>query len=192
VSTWGLTGTVAAGKSTVAQLLSEEGIGVVDADEIARSLRKKGGQAYDQIEKRFGTTDRKKIREIIFSDPKAQADLESILHPLIQKESAKQIAAFSKSQVVVYEAALLIETGRYLDFEGLILVDAPKEIRLTRLMKRDQISRESALKMIDSQLKRLSDSDRRGAATIIIENDGSLEDLRKKIKILAATKDWRS
>jgi dephospho-CoA kinase len=153
----------------------------VDADRISRELSDKGGAAHDPIFQRFGTTDRAKLRQIVFSDPQARKDLEAILHPLIQKESTKQIQKFG-SGVVLYEAALLVETGRYKDFQGLIVVDAPREKRKQRLIHRDQCSPELAEKILAAQI---SDDQRRAAATHILENSGTEDELRSKIENLA-------
>ena len=89
----GLTGGVAAGKSAVARILEAEGYPVIDADAFARSLSQPGGRAADAIQKRFGTLDRKALREIVFRDAASRRELEAILHPLIQEETAARIRA---------------------------------------------------------------------------------------------------
>lgn len=182
---WGLTGGVASGKSTVARIFSEAGVPVVDADQVARDLRAPGGAAYDAIIARFGTADAQRLREIVFSDPVARAELEAIIHPLIRAESAKRMEAMIKGSTgivpVIYEATLLVETGRYRDFAGLIVVSASEEVRLARLMARDKNPEDLARRIVAAQI---SDEKRRKQATFIIENHGSLGDLRAQVLAL--------
>jgi dephospho-CoA kinase len=190
---WGLTGGIASGKSTVARLFAEAGVPVIDADQIARELRAPGGAAHDAIIQRFGTADPARLREIAFADPLARTDLEAILHPLIRKESALRIEALAEAAAqrvgqgpgkvaaivpVIYEAALLVETGRYKDFAGLIVVSADESVRMERLMARDRSPEVLARKILASQIQ---DIERKAHATFVIENHGSLEDLRARV-----------
>lgn len=173
---WGLTGGIASGKSTVARIFEQAGIPVVDADEIARAMSQPGGRAHDAIVREFGTADRHKLRQIVFADPERREKLEAILHPLIQQESlarfAEKIAqAKTPPPFLVYEASLLIETGRARDFAGLIVVDAPREIRRQRLIDRDGIDGALADRILDAQAARLSDEARRKQARFLIVND---------------------
>lgn len=179
---WGLTGGIAAGKSAVAREFERLGIPVVDADRVAHDLLADGGRAYGPVQIRFGTTDRAKLREIVFKDPQARRDLEAILHPLIQLESEAQLKALAEKGPVLYEAALLVETKRYRSLAGLIVVEAPLEARLRRLIARDGGTEEAARAVIAAQL---SDDARRAVATHVIVNDRSLEDLRSKVARLA-------
>lgn len=179
---WGLTGGIASGKTTVAKFFEMEGIPVIDADQIARELSQKGGRAYAPILKRFGTNDRAKLREIIFSDPQARKDLEAILHPLIREESFKQIDECAKKTgagVFLYEATLLVETGRYKDLDGLIVVEAPEKLRKERLALRDQLDAGLIDQIFSAQT---SDAERRKPATHIIENRGNLDELKKQVR----------
>ena len=89
---------------------------------------------------------------------------------------------------VIYEAALLVETGRYRTMNGLIVVDCPRELRKKRLMTRDGHSPELAEQILNSQI---SDEERRAAATVLLENRGSLEDLREKVKDFVRNQGWR-
>jgi dephospho-CoA kinase len=188
VQVWGLTGGVASGKSTIGKIFSELGIPVIDADQIAKELTQKGSPAERAIFKRFGTSDRKLLRDIIFTDAQARRDLEAILHPLIQIESTKQIEDLSlKCKVILYEATLLVETGRYRDFTGLITVEAPEDMRINRLQARDSLNRETAERIIHSQLP---DTGRRKHSDIILENAGTEEDLRNKIQDLIENRGW--
>lgn len=153
---------------------------MIDADQIARELSQPGGLAYDSILKRFGTANRPKLRQIIFSDPKAKADLETLLHPLIRAESSRRIEAL-QTPIVLYEAALLVETGAYRNLRGLIVITAPREKRLERLITRDHCSRELAQQILNSQI---DDQTRIEAAQFILENSGSLEDLEHQVEQL--------
>ena len=177
----GLTGGIASGKSLVAEFLTENGIPGIDADEVAKKLRQT--QARPMLIDRFGTAETDELREIVFNDPRALKDLEAILHPLIKKESEKRLRSLGKP-IVFYEAALLVETGRYRDFDALVVVDAPYEIRLGRLMKRNGYSEELAKKILETQL---SDDVRNAAADYVIENQGTIEELRQRVKELSET-----
>lgn len=198
VEAWGLTGGVAAGKSQAARIFESLGIPVLDADQVARDLRSPGGAghapgaAYAPIVERFGTADPAALREIVFKDPAARAELEGILHPLIRAESARRIAelaaqkrmaagpsaATSKPTLVIYEAALLVETGRYKEFAGLIVIDASLALRRKRLIARDGLQPEIADRILAAQA---SDEARRAAATVVIGNDGTADELRARI-----------
>jgi dephospho-CoA kinase len=180
---WGLTGGIASGKSTVARLFATQGFPVVDADQIARDLAAPGGGAHAAIQERFGTSDRQQIRKIVFEEPSARKDLESILHPLIQAQSLIEMTkAMSRSPfenpIVFYEAALLVETGRYREFERLVVVHCPREIRKQRLMARDGLSPELCDAILDAQA---SDEDRLKVAGTVIPNDKDLDALRKEV-----------
>jgi dephospho-CoA kinase len=177
----GLTGGIGAGKSLAAKFFEEAGIPVLDADQIARDLSSPGGAAHPLIEKAFGTTDRAKLREVIFANPGKRRELEAILHPLIRAESEARIGKMGKP-VVIYEAALLIETGRYLDLDGLIVVHAPAEVRQERLMKRDGIPMALAERIFGAQA---TDGERRKAADYWLENAGAPEQLQAQVLDLA-------
>lgn len=184
----GLTGGIASGKSAVAKILSEIGFPVVDADEISHHLIQENGLAYHSVIKRFGTANREELRKIIFSDPQAKRDLEAILHPLIQFQSQKEILKLSShSPIIIYEASLLVETGRFRELNGLIAVEASPEIRLKRLLSRKGISAELAQTIMSSQF---SDQERRTHANWILENSTSLEALRLQILELIQKNNW--
>jgi dephospho-CoA kinase len=185
---WGLTGGIAAGKSTVARFFEKAGIPVIDADQIARELSQPGGLAHERIEQCFGTTDPQVLREKIFTNPASKSELESILHPLIQEESSKRIQKLaSQFPVVIYEAALLAETGRFKDLHGLIVIEAPQEDRLKRLLIRSGMTEEIAKRILSSQLP---DSARAQNASVTIENRGSLEDLESKVQKWIQEQNW--
>jgi len=183
----GLTGGVASGKSLAADYFKEAGMHVIKADDIARALGDEGGAAHGAIMQRFGTNDRMKLRKIVFNDPLALKDLEAILHPLIRAEAIrmmKDIAekAHGDKKIIIYEAALLVETKHYEDLDGLIVIHSPKDLRKRRLIWRDKITEDLAEKMIASQA---SDEDRVKVATEVIDNSGTKEQLKAQIEKLA-------
>lgn len=179
----GLTGGIGSGKTAVAKLLQAEGIPVIDADLVARDLRKPGGPAHRQILDRFGTDDRLTLRDLISTDPKARADLEAILHPLIMEESRFRMdqaaISYPEAPFLIYEATLLIEAGRAPDFDGILVVTAPIESRIQRILARDPMSREQAEAVIRAQN---ADEYRLKHAHWVIENDGGFDDLKLKVR----------
>ncbi len=184
----GLTGGIGSGKSCVARLFLKHGIPGLDADAFARSLGQEGGAAAPLIQKRFGTLDRKALRQIIVSDPAAKRDLEAILHPMIRVESQKELAKLvlenKDAPFVVYEAALLIEAGRARDFDALIVVTANEATRVARIIERDGCDPASAQAIVDAQI---SDAQRAGHATYLIRNDADLKALEEEcVKVLEA------
>ena len=174
---WGLTGGIAAGKSTAARFFAESGIPVIDADAIARELTEANGLGHEAVLKRFGTVDRAELRKLVFADPKAREDLEAILHPLIRSESWRKMQALGV-KVVIYEAALLVEAKRHTEMDGLIVVDAPRETRLARLKQRDGISDELAEQILKAQLP---DQERNKSATFILKNDSTPDALKNAV-----------
>jgi dephospho-CoA kinase len=181
---YGLTGGIGVGKSVVAKLFSEEaGIPTLDADRIARALREPGGRAEAPILSRFGTTDRKTLRKLISTDPSAKKDLESILHPMIEEESRKEFEQIERNHpeapFLLYEATLFIESGRKRDFDGTIVVTAPLPDRLSRITSRDGITKDEALGLIEAQSP---DSYRIPLADHLIQNIGSMDDLRTQVR----------
>jgi dephospho-CoA kinase len=187
---WGLTGGIASGKSQAARIFAEEGVPVIDADRIARELGSPGGTAYDEIVRRFGTGDRARLREIVFGDADARRDLESILHPRIVAESERRAAEHARqgARHVLYEAALLVETGRYRELDGLLVIDAPAELRRARLIARDGVAPELADLILGAQA---TDAQRLAAATHVIPNAGTLEELRAAIRAWITQAGWR-
>jgi dephospho-CoA kinase len=184
---WGLTGGIASGKSSVGLYFAELGVPVIDADQISRTLTEEGGAAHPAILKRFGTTDRAKLRAIVFSenskDPQARKDLEAILHPLIVLESQKEMDKYvaAGAALIIYEATLLIETGRDKTLDGLIVVVAQREEQRERLISHRAMSGELADQILNAQI---SNEDREKAATFVITNSGTHEELRTKVHTL--------
>ena len=186
IEIWGLTGGIASGKSLAAKFFSEMGVPVLDADQVSRELSAPGGAAHEEILSEFGTADREELRKIVFNDPGKRKKLEAILHPLIRIESMKKLKALAdrskpigKKKIVLYEAALLVESGRLKDFDGLILVESPESTRKERLMARDKTPEALASKMLSSQE---SDDAKRKDATVILDNSGTQDALKSQIK----------
>lgn len=180
----GLTGGIASGKSLAAEILREKAqIPVIDADQIARSLALPQGKAASAILHHFGTLDRPTLRKKIFSDKKARQELEAILHPLIREETLRQVGEMARAgaTIVFYEASLLVETGAYRDFDGLLVIEAPLNVRLLRIQQRDGISAEAAEAIVRAQA---SDEQRQQAATWRLTNSGSAEALEIALKAL--------
>lgn len=184
IEIYGLTGGIASGKSTVAQIFRELGTPVIDADQITRELSQPGGAAHDKILHRFGTVDRSQLRNIVFSDPQAKDDLEAILHPLIQAKSTDEMLRLAKDHSrIIYEATLLVETGRHQEFTGLITVEATRELQLSRLRARNGMDEKIAESILNTQA---SSADRRQHAQWVIENTSDLGALQQKVQNLAA------
>jgi dephospho-CoA kinase len=190
--TIGLTGGIAAGKDSVAQILETQGAEIIDADKIARKLLEPGQAAFDKVVSTFGrdildfegSIDRKILADIVFKDETKREVLNSILHPAIIDEEWNKVLALKRRKpeaIAVINAALLIESGNYKDVDKLILVVANEALVIKRLMERDGLSREGALSRIASQMP---EDEKRNYADYIIENNGSLEDLRGKVRQL--------
>lgn len=184
----GLTGTIASGKSTVAQMFADLGLRVISADLISKQLTLKGTPAYDQIVDHFGIKviqedkelNRRLLRDLIFSNPKERLWLENLLHPLIRKEIETQVKVPSKSYSVI-EIPLLIDKKPYPFLDQIVLVTAPWDIQLLRIMKRDQCDKKAALAILSVQPElgqQLKISDH------IITNDSDLNTLQKKVNHL--------
>ena len=190
----GLTGGVGSGKSTVATLLARCGADVIDTDAISRRLTAPGGLAIDAIAQVFGhgylTADgalnRPLMRTRVFANPDARHQLESILHPLIQRQALQQarLAQQAGSRCVVFEVPLLIESATWHhEVDQVLLVDCPVETHIKRVMDRSQRDRPAILAMIAAQASR---EQRQQAADIILYNDGlSLDELAQQVQSIA-------
>jgi dephospho-CoA kinase len=176
----GLTGGIGSGKSTVAALLAARGVPILDADQLAREVVAPGGPAYRAVADAWpaaigpdGGIDRKRLGAIIFADPAARARLEAITHPHIQELSQRRAAALAAGghPFTIYEASLLVESGRHRELDGLIVVRASPEAQVARVVRRDGLSEREARARIDAQLPL---ADKLRVATHVIDNDGDL------------------
>lgn len=190
----GLTGGIASGKSTVAQMIREAGYPVIDADEVARHVVSPGQPALILIRDSFGEDvfqsdgqlNREALGKRVFHDPEERAQLEAITHPRIAEETAKRIQALGEEghSLVFYEAALLIETGRANTVNKLILVAASPEKQVARLSQRDGFDEQDARARLAAQMPL---DEKRPFADFIVENDEGIEELTEKVMTLLKT-----
>lgn len=182
----GLTGGIASGKSTVAEILADLGAMIIDSDQLAREVVEPGTEALARIRERFGDRvitdgrlDRAALAKIVFADPVARSDLESIIHPAVRLRAAELEREAGDDRVVVQMIPLLVETGQQGDFDAVIVVDIPVEVQRERLMARNGLSNKEADARIAAQATR---AQRRAAADVVIDNAGSdLDDLRRRV-----------
>jgi len=183
-----LTGGIASGKSTVAGHFAALGVPVIDTDVIARQVVEPGQPALAEVVAAFGPgvlgpdgrLDRRRLREVIFSDVAARRRLEAILHPAIRAEMERQSrAAGGPYQVLVIP--LLTEGGRRDHVDRVLVVDSPESLQIERLVRRDSVSREQAVASLGAQATREA---RLAIADDVIENTGRAEDLRGRVAAL--------
>ena len=190
----GLTGGIASGKSTIARALREEpGIAVVDADRIAWETYRRGTDVYEKLVERFGEgilnaqgeIDRKKLGALVFRDPKAREFLNGVVHPAVLQKlwEIAQRERDQGTQVLVVEAALLLESPHvdrsFFDYYVLVAVDLEEQLR--RLMKRDGLSREEALRRVQAQTPQ---SEKLVRADFVLWSRGSPGDTIRDAKAL--------
>lgn len=184
----GLTGGIASGKSTVAELFAARGVTVLDTDRIAREVVEPGRPALaalvqalgSDILSRDGRLDRALLRRRIFADAAARRTVEGVLHPAILEELGRQsVAAPGPYQVLLIP--LLVEGDRAGLFDRVLVVDCPEELQVERLMSRDGETREAALGMLAAQASR---RERLAAADDVIVNDGPAGDLERQVALL--------
>ncbi len=182
----GLTGGVASGKSTVSGLLRELGAVVIDADQLAREVVERGTPGLARVVEEFGEglltpegdLDRPAMGRLVFGDEQARRRLEAIVHPLVFERYAEAEAAAGPDDLVVHDIPLLVESGRAGDFDAVVVVDAPRELQLERMVADRGWTREDAESRIAAQATR---EQRRAVATYVVDNTGSLEDLRARV-----------
>jgi dephospho-CoA kinase len=184
----GLTGGIASGKSTVAQRFRELGVPVIDADEAARTVVAPGRPGLARITQKFGRQilspngelDRRVLRDRIFADTNSRRALESILHPLIRAEMAL-LARNATGPYLIMAIPLLIEGGSRDDLDRILVVDLDEPTQLARIMSRDGVSETQARAILAAQATR---AERLAKADDILENSGTVEDLRAKVDLL--------
>ncbi len=184
----GLTGGIGSGKSTVADLLAERGAVVVDGDQIARELVRPDEPALAAIVERFGTgvlladgqLDRAGLAEIVFPDPAALADLDAIMHPRIAERAEALLAEAARggTPVVVYDMPLLVENGMADDFDLVLVVHAPVEVRLARLAVRGIPVADARERMA----RQATDEQRAAVASILVDNGGDEQQLLAQVE----------
>lgn len=182
----GLTGGVASGKSTVSAMFAELGAVVIDADLLAREVVARGTPGLAAVVAEFGPEvltsdgelDRPAVGTIVFADEGRRRALEAIIHPLVRQRGVELEAAASADDVVVHDIPLLAETGQADRFDAVVVVDAPTELQLSRMVELRGMTRAEAEARIAAQATR---EQRRAIATYLIENTGTLEDLRDRV-----------
>ncbi len=183
----GLTGGVASGKSTVSTILAELGAVVIDADRLAREVVARGTPGLDQVVEAFGPEvltddgdlDRPQVGAIVFGDEAKRRVLEGIIHPLVRERSAELEAVAGADELVVHDIPLLAEAGLADAFDAVIVVDVPAELQVERMVRDRGWTREDAESRIAAQSGR---EQRLAIATYVIENTGSLDDLRARVE----------
>lgn len=185
----GLTGGIATGKSQASKLFGELGAHIIDADELAHRAIEPNGPAWAQIVGEFGenilrpdrTIDRAKLGAIVFRDEEKRRLLNSIVHPHVFAEAERirrQIEEREPEAIVIFDAALLIETGAHELMDKVILVTAPRKTQLKRLVERDGLSPEEAERRIAAQMPL---SQKRPFADYLLDGTLSIQELRQKV-----------
>lgn len=184
----GLTGGIASGKSTVSELIKQRGIPVIDADKIAREIVEKGSIVLKDIVNEFGyeilnedgELNRKKLRELVFNDKRKLDKLNQITHPAIKERILENINRLRDigCKICIVDAALLIEAKFNEIVDLVILIYVDQKTQIERLIKRDNISKEDALKIINSQMKL---EDKIKFADYIVDNTKDIEYTTKQV-----------
>ncbi|SPT63480.1 dephospho-CoA kinase [Actinomadura madurae] len=185
----GLTGGIGSGKSEVSARLERHGALVIDADKIAREVVEPGTPGLAAVVAEFGeevllpsgALDREKVGKIVFTDPERLAALNAIVHPLVGERMRQLMEAAPEDAVVVYDVPLLTENGLADMYDEVVVVDAPEETQLDRLVARRGMTEEDARARMANQATREA---RRAVATRVIENNGTLDALKTQVDAL--------
>lgn len=180
----GLTGGIGSGKSTAARALADRGAVVIDADALAREVVEPGTDGFDAVVDRFGPgivgadggLDRAALARLVFDDDAARADLNSIVHPLVARETQRRMAEAPPGSVVVLDVPLLVEAARG-GYDLVVVVEAPEAVRLERLAARGMDPADARRRMA----AQASDADRRALADVVLDNSGSPADLERQV-----------
>jgi dephospho-CoA kinase len=189
----GLTGGIGSGKSTVAKYLTEMGAVVIDLDKVGHEVLKSGSGAFKRVVSEFGKDildaegdiDRARLGKIVFRNPEALARLNRIMHPAIDKIINERIEAYRRQgvKVAVLEAAAMLEAGKAAQADEIWVTTAPEATVLRRLRGRSGYSGEESRARMRSQL---SDAERTKHAEVVIDTDGSLDEVKARVE-----KEWR-
>lgn len=187
----GLTGGIACGKSTVANMFMELGCVVIDADKAAREVVEPGQKGLEGVIQRFGKSilnehgrlDRKALGQIVFSDEQARTDLNAILHPLIRQRMAekKEEAWIRNPPFILMDIPLLFESKQEYTVDSVIVVYVSPYLQLMRLMERDQLTIQEAQQRIESQMPI---EEKKQRADFLIDNSGTQADTLIQVQIL--------
>jgi len=185
----GLTGGIGSGKSAAAKILKELGLKIIDLDQITHELMKPSELGYIEIKKEFGekyidtkgAIDRKLLREEIFSSFDLKKRIESILHPIIFEECSKQLNKLKHEKYIVLVIPLLFETKNYISLiDESLLIDCDLETQIERVIKRDNVSKALANRIIKNQMNR---QEKQLLADKVILNDGNINHLKTQLDI---------
>lgn len=178
----GLTGGLASGKTLIAKELARLGCHVINADALGHQVLEPSGSAYSAVIREFGQEildgnqiSRKKLSAIVFNNPERLKALTDIVHPAVHSLSDAQKAELERKHpagILVYEAAILVETGAFRDFDKLIVASCPEEIQIERAMARDSSTREAVVARLRRQLPL---SEKLRYADFVIETGGTME-----------------
>lgn len=182
----GLTGGIASGKSAVAQRLAEHGALIIDADLLAREVVAPGTAGLQEIRQQFGDTviaedgslNRPALGAIVFENDDARARLNAIIHPRVRAAATEIREAAAPGSVVVEDIPLLVETGQQERFDAVVVVQAPHEERIRRMVEDRGMSPDEAESRIRAQA---TDEQRAAAADVVLDNSGTLEELREQV-----------
>ena len=188
---YGLTGGIGVGKTTVANLFKEFGIPVVLADSVGREVVEKGSQGLSEIVDAFGDSildcngdlNRKALASTVFTDPANRRQLEGIIHPLVLERSRLLFNRLIQSgnPIVIYESALLFETNRHHEMEGVILINSTEKNRISRVQARDGSAEDEVKQRIQAQMDEI---EKLKLADYLIENNTDLTSLKAKVESL--------
>lgn len=183
----GLTGGIATGKSTVAQMLHDQGCAVVDADQLAREVVEPGSFGFKAVVQAFGPgvvkdnqLDRQILRKEIFSDNKKRELLEKIIHPLVQWRAQKEFDVLRRKgePYIFYDVPLLFEKNLNHQFDLVLVVSTQANVQVSRLIGRDKLKDEEARQIIESQIPV---NTKAAAAHFVVDNSGSLGETRQQV-----------
>jgi dephospho-CoA kinase len=186
VLTIGLTGGIGAGKSEVARLLTTYGAVLIDADRIAREVVEPGTAGLAEVVAQFGpgvltadgALDRATMARLVFGDEGARRRLEAVVHPLVAQRTQELLASVPPDAVVVHDVPLLVEKGYAPRYDMVVVVEAPEDVRVDRLVQHRGFSAEDARARIAVQA---TPAERAAVADVVIDNAGTLADLEAQV-----------
>jgi dephospho-CoA kinase len=191
----GLTGGLASGKSFVGRALAEMGCLLIQADDLGHQVMAKGAEAYPAIVKEFGPSiltnddeiDRRKLGSIVFADPELLKKLNAIVHPAVRARSVRLTEAFAQREphgIIVYEAAILVETGSFRDYDRLIVASCTEEQQIERSVARDHLTREE----VQTRLRRqMPLEEKMKYADFVIDTSGTKEHTLEQTRTVYAS-----
>ena len=172
-----LTGGIGTGKSTVATMLKMYGYKIIDADKISKEVFE---EKKEEIKKIFGTTDRKELRKIVFNDKEKLKTLEDLILPEVKERVLKEAIKYEKDGVAYFvDLPLYFEKQNYDEFDKVLVVYAPKELQIQRVVNRDGVTPEDAKAILNNQL---DIEEKKKRANFIIDNSKDLKHLQKEIE----------